>query len=143
MGAGLEMLAQISYNQAAAILGCHVSNVAKLAAEGELTSSGKRGGSLDRAQVLALADNHVADREARASRPPRRHQRIDHRPDQVHQWLSPRQVAGLLGVTSYSVRRRIYRDRLPAVKSGGRLWVRRDLLEQVEAARLVGKTRRP
>jgi len=27
------MLAQISYKQAAAILGCHVSNVAKLAAK--------------------------------------------------------------------------------------------------------------
>jgi len=60
----------------------------------------------------------------------------------VHEWLSPRQVAGLLGVTSYSVRRRIHRGKLPAVKNGGRLWVRRDLLEQVEAARLVRKTRR-
>jgi hypothetical protein len=45
------MLTQISYKQAAAILGCHVSNVAKLAAKGELTSSGKRGGSLDRERV--------------------------------------------------------------------------------------------
>ena len=70
-------------------------------------------------------------------------QRVDHRPDHVHEWLSPRQVAELLGVTRPAVQGRIRRGTLPAVESGGRFWVRRDLLEQVEAARLVRETRRP
>lgn len=71
------------------------------------------------------------------------YQRVDHRPDAAHEWLSPRQVAELLGVTRPAVQGRIHRDRLPAVANGGRFWVRRDLLEQVEAARLVRRTRRP
>ena len=83
----------------------------------------------------------AAEREERASRPPRKYQRIDHRPDHDHEWLSPREVAQLLGVATFSVRRRIHRDRLPA--SGGRLLVRRDHLEMVEAARLVRRTRWP
>jgi len=33
----------LTYEQAAAILGCHFSNVAKLVRKGELTSTGKRG----------------------------------------------------------------------------------------------------
>ena len=69
--------------------------------------------------------------------------RVDHRPDEEHEWLSTRQVAELLGVTKPAVIGRITRERLPAVRNGGRLWVRRDCFEQVEAARLVRKTRRP
>jgi hypothetical protein len=94
------MLAQISYAQAAAILGCHVSYVAKLVVKGDLTSLGKRGGSLDREKVEALAVRRAEERAARATRPPRAYQRIDHRPDHEHEWLSPSQVAKLLGVTS-------------------------------------------
>ena len=137
------MSQQIGYDQAAAILGCHVSYVAKLVVKGELTSSGKRGGSLDLKQVEALAVRRAEERAAQAARPPRKYQRIDHRPDHEHEWLSPRQVANLLGVTSQGLRHRIHRETLPAVETGRRLWVRRDLLEQVEAARLVRKTRRP
>ena len=48
MASEVTMFTQISYEQAAAILGCHVSNVAKLVTKGELTSSGKRGASSDR-----------------------------------------------------------------------------------------------
>ena len=61
--------------------------------------------------------------------------------------LSPRQVAELLGVTRPTVQSRIHRGTLPAAENGGRPWVRRDLLEQVEAARLGGRrgghSRRP
>jgi len=132
----------ITYREAAAILGCHVSNVAKLIDKGELTSRGKRGGSLDRDQVQALARHRAHLRETRAKRPPHRYQRVDHRPDHEHEWLSPTQVAVLLGVTKPAVIGRITRERLPAVRNGGRLWVRRDLLEQVEDARLARRTRR-
>ena len=133
----------VTYQQAAYILGCHVSNVPKLVARGELTSTGKRGRSFARDQVEDLARRRAAEREARTARPPRKYQRVDHRPDLDHEWLTTSQVAELLGVTKPAVVGRITRDRLPAVRNGGRLWVRRDLLEQVEAARLARKTRRP
>jgi excisionase family DNA binding protein len=134
----------LTYEQAAAILGCHVSNVAKLVTKGQLKSRGRvRDGALERAEVEALAKRRAAEHEARASRPPRRYQRVDYRPDTDHEWLSVPQVAALLGVTRPAVSGRIHRGTLPAVENGGRFWVRRDLLEQVEAARLVRKTRRP
>jgi excisionase family DNA binding protein len=137
------MATRVTYFEASAILGCHVSNVAKLVAKGELTSTGRRGASLDREQVEALAERRVAERQARATRPARKYQRVDHRPDTDHDWLSVRQVAQLLGVTRPAVQGRINRGKLPTVENGGRFWIRRDLLEQVEAARLVRKTRRP
>ena len=133
----------VTYQQAAHLLGCHISNVPKLVARGKLASTGKRGRSFSRDQVEDLARRRAAEREARASRPPRKYQRVDHRPDLDHEWLTTSQVAVLLGVTKPAVVGRITRDRLPAVRNGGRLWVRRDLLEQVEAARLARKTRRP
>ena len=66
----------------------------------------------------------------------------DLRPDHDHEGLSPRRVAELLGVKTASGQGRIHRGTLPAEDNGGRFWVRRDHLEQVEAARLVRKTRR-
>jgi excisionase family DNA binding protein len=137
------MASTVTYAQAAEMLACHVSNVPKLVRRGLLTSVRRREGALDRAEVEALAERRATEREARAARPPRRYQRVDYRPDTDHDWLSPRQVAELLGVTPTAVRRRIQRETMPATENGGRYWVRRDLLEQVEAARLVRKTRRP
>jgi len=142
-GNHLALSTRLTYEQAAAILGCHVSNVAKLVAKGQLTSSGRvRDGSLERSEVEALAEHRAQEREARPARPLRTSQCVDPRPDTDHEWLSPRQVAGLLGVTRPAVQKRIHRGTLPATESGGRFWVRRDLLEQVEAARLVRKSRR-
>ena len=76
----------ITYAEAAATLGCHVSNVAKLIRKGDLTSTGKRGASLSREQVEALAERRAAERAARAARPPRKYQRVDVRPDDDHEW---------------------------------------------------------
>jgi len=118
-------------------------NVAKLIRKGDLTFTGKRGASLDREQVEALAERRADERAARAVRSPRIHQRVDYHPDQEHEWLSVPQVAGLLGVTPPAVSGRIHRGTLPATEKAGRFWVRWDLLEQVEAVRLVTKTRRP
>ncbi len=132
------MSERITYEQAATILGCHVSNVAKLIRKGHLTSTGRRGASLDRGEVERLRDQRAQTPPPTPPRPS-----VDHRPDTVHDWLSPAHVATLLGVTPQAVRQRIHRGRLPAAENGGRLWVRRDHLEQVEAARLVAKTRRP
>ena len=58
----------LTYEQAAAILGCHVSNVAKLVRKGDLTSTGKRGASLSREQVDALSQGDTVGR-SRTSEP--------------------------------------------------------------------------
>jgi predicted DNA-binding transcriptional regulator AlpA len=135
----------LTYEQAAIILGCHPSNVPKLIRKGHLTSNGAHGPgarSLSLAEVEALAERRRRPTlVTKQSRPlPRR---ADPRPDADHEWLSVPQVAQLLGVTRPAVASRIKRERLPATESHGRWWVRRDLLEQVEGARLVRKTRRP
>jgi hypothetical protein len=136
-----RMSERVTYEQAAGILGTHVSNIPKLIGKGQLTSTGERGASLDRDQVEALRDRRDAERAAQTQRP-RRPPLIDRRPDADHDWLTTRQVAELVGITKAGVIGRIHRERLPAVENG-RLWVRRDLLEQVEAARLAQNTRRP
>jgi excisionase family DNA binding protein len=130
---------RITYAQAAAILGCHVSNVPKLVDRGLLTSTGQRGASLDREQVEQLAQHRAEVRAARDA--PKR--RASEPPDQEHEWLSGKEVAELLGVSREAVSQRVRRGRLPVVIIGRRHWIRRDLLEQVEAARLVRKTRSP
>lgn len=135
---------RVTYAEAAALLGCHVSNVPKLIRRGLLTSHGGRGtkgGTLDRREVEALAERRKAEREARDSRAPTS-RAADRRPDGNHDWLTVAQVAQLVGLSEVGVRKRIARERVPAVRHRGRWWIRRDLLEQVEAARLVTRTRR-
>ena len=61
-----RMSRRVTYEQAGAILGCHVSNVAKLVTKGQLASTGQRGGSFDQDQVEALAARRTAGRTARA-----------------------------------------------------------------------------
>ena len=133
----------ITYQQAAAILGCHISNVPKLVAKRHLQTRGyKQKSNLDRAEVEALAERRRAEGQRRILRQPAS-RAIDRRPDSDHEWLSTSQTASLLGVTTPAVLKRVHRDRLPAVTNLGRCWVRRDHLEMVEAARLVTKTRQP
>jgi excisionase family DNA binding protein len=120
--------------------------VPKLIRRGELTPRGatdRKLPSLARDQVLELAERRARPRRA----PTRPKHRVDHRPDPAvygnRDWLSPAQVAQLLGITKQAVTGRIRRGRLPAVECGGRWWIRRDHLEQIEAAWLVTKTRQP
>jgi excisionase family DNA binding protein len=137
------MSAWITYAEAADVLGCHVSNVPKLIHKGHLKSQGRvRSGSLHLHEVEALAEERRRTRESYVRKPHTR-KRVDNRPDFDHEWLTASQVDRLLGVTRPAVTKRIQRERLPAVQSGGRWWVRRDLLEQVEAARLAARTRLP
>jgi hypothetical protein len=67
----------ITYERAASILGCHISNVPKLIRKGELTSSRRSSRrnllSLDQAEVEALAERRRLAREALAARPRRRY----------------------------------------------------------------------
>ena len=137
---------RVTYRQAAEILGCHVSYVPKLIAKGQLPVHrypGRERGYLLRADVDELREQRA---EAAAAAPPPRARRrplVDHRPNTDHDWLAVREVARLVGITQQGVLARIRRETMPATQSGGRWWIRRDLLEQNEAARLVWKTRRP
>jgi len=131
----------ITQREAAEILGCHKSRVAKLVSAGRLKSRGGRTASLDRAQVVALAAWR-AGASARAQQERARRvavreaARTHHRPpDDEHDWLSIRQTAELLGVSRVAVHQRCRRDRLPCVAHGKQIWIRRDLLELVEHAR--------
>ena len=127
----------ITQPQAAEILGCHVSLVAKLVARGELTSRGRHGrASLDRDQVLELR----AEREQRAQapkKPPRKHTGRFEPTEVEHDWLTSVQAAELLGVSVVAVNKRCRRGRLPFVEKDGRRWFRRDHLELVKKADLV------
>ena len=107
----------LTYEQAAAILGCHFSNMAKLIRKGDLTSMGRRGASLSRSRPwpsVALLSKLPTRPGHRASTSV-----LTIAPDGEHEWLSPRQVAELLGVTRPAVRARIHRGTLPAVENGG------------------------
>jgi hypothetical protein len=132
----------ITQAQAAELLGCHVSRVAKLVAKGELISRGRHGrASLDRDQVLELR----AKRERRAQaprKPPRRRTGRFEPPDAEHDWLTSAQAAVLLGFSSVAVNKRCRRGRLPFVEKAGRRWFRRDNLELVKHADLVKRSTR-
>jgi len=87
-GDGLAVSQRLIYEEAAATLGCHFSNVAKLIRNGGLTSTGKRGASLNRVQVAALTERRAAERAARTARSQRKYRRLDHCADADHEWLS-------------------------------------------------------
>lgn len=127
----------ITQQQAADLLGCHVSLIPKLIARGELASRGRVGrSSIDRDQVLELR----AKREERDKRPkpaPRQRTGRYDPPDSEHEWLTGAQAAELLGVSTVAVSKRCRRGRLPFVEKAGRRWFRRDHLELVRHADLV------
>jgi excisionase family DNA binding protein len=134
--------------EASELLDCHVSNVPKLIAKGRLRRARpRRRRSLARADVEALARARAEEQrrraEERSAAGPDAAERPDARPDDEHDWLRPSEVAQLLGISAVAVRRRIARERLPAVRTGFFWWVRRDHLELTERARLAQRTRRP
>ena len=136
---------RLTYDQAAAMLECHVSNIPKLIRKGHLPrhrDPGRRRGYLLRADVEALIEARVQVEHAASPRI-RRRLPIDRRPDAEHDWLAPTEVARLTGLTHQGILARIRRGRLPATRDHGRWWVRRDHLEQVEASKLAAQTRAP
>lgn len=55
-------------------------------------------------------------------------------PDDQHVWLGTTAAGYLLGITGEWARRRAHADTLPHVVHDGRVWFRRDLIEQIAAA---------
>src|ERR1700712_3233505 len=125
---------RISYAEAAEILGCHVSNIPKRIRKGELHSEGRRGASLDRAEVEALAARRRARREEIEARGGKRRP-VDSRPDMDHEWLTPKDVAEILGITEQGVTQRLRRGTMRGVSHRRKWWVRADHLEHAEGAR--------
>lgn len=129
-----EPVERITHAQAAALLGCHVSNISKLVQTGQLVSIGRCGpgaGTLDRAQVEQVAaERAVAEAEGRL-----RYDRVDPQrkgpPPELgdHEWLTPDQVGQRLGVTGTAVRFRAARNSIPHIRHGKRIWIRADHLE--------------
>ena len=110
---------RVTYAEAAAILGCHFSNVAKLIRKGHLSSTRRRDGALLRADVEALALRRQQQRAKPRQGPTLRG--VDHRPDTKHKWLTAPQVAALVGLTSQAITKRIRRGTMPGVMNRGRI----------------------
>lgn len=137
-----EPAQRITHRQAAQLLSCHISNITKLLAKGQLHSVGFRSagvGTLDLDEVLALREARLqAEREKRL-----RYDRVDpprkgppaHLGD--HDWLSVEQVALRLDRTESAVRDRARRGTIPHVRDGKRTWIRADHLEVWQRARQV------
>lgn len=136
---------RVTYAGAAEILGCHVSNVAKLIAKGQLDRHPHHpDGSLNLHQVEQLAATRAAarveaarQRRLRAQQPPRRTPRWDPRPDDVHSWLSAEGAGQVLGITAQAVRKRAQRGTIPHTRAHGRIWIRADHFATFVNARLA------
>lgn len=129
----------VTQNEAARLLGVHVSLVPKMVRRGDLTPRRERP-SLRRDQVDELAAARkaaVADQESRRTTPrpgPRP-------PDDEHDWVLAPAAAALLGCSVVAVRARANRGRVPSRLSGGRRWFRLDHLELVVRADVARHTR--
>ncbi|GAB3659288.1 hypothetical protein GCM10027596_16660 [Nocardioides korecus] len=113
----------LTYEQAAELLGCHISRITKLINRGELrtrqqiTGHKPRGGSFRRAELERIA---AADARRKRERISRRAEVEDaealRRPPDDHEWISIPEAARQLGLTDKAVLARIHRDRLPATR---------------------------
>ena len=132
---------RVTYAGAAEILGCHVSNVPKLIAKGQLQSDHHHpGGSLDLHQVEQLAATRAEaarQRRLRAQLPPRRTPPRDPRPDHEHEWVSAEGAGRVLGISAQAVTKRARKGTIPHTRVNGRVWVRADHLALVANARLA------
>lgn len=135
-----EPVERITHAQAAALLSCHPSNIAKLVKKGRLNSTGMRGpgaGTLDIEQVVQLREERLQAEAERRLRFDRTDPRPQGPPPELgdHDWLTPDQAGARLGITGTSVRFRAARGTIPHVRHGKRIWIRADHLEVWSHAR--------
>jgi helix-turn-helix protein len=134
----------ITQVEAARILGlASVSGIPKLVGRGMLhpRETARRYPSLDKREVQALARRRARHKAEVVERRRQREPQTDSRPDTDHDWLSPSEVAALVGITTPGVMKRIHSGRLPATHNARRWWIRADHLELVERARRTQLTR--
>lgn len=135
--AGRDYGDRVTYAQAAQVLGCHVSNVPRLVARGELVSHGRRGtpGSLLRSDVEQLATRRREARQGATGAAEQRPTPPTYEPDPAvhgqYEWLSVAQAAVLVGLSEMAIRKRVKRGTMPHVRVDdgtrhGRVWIRAD-----------------
>ncbi|SDS20770.1 DNA binding domain-containing protein, excisionase family [Nocardioides scoriae] len=136
----------MTYAQAAAILGVHVSNVPKLVTRGEIRSRGTRGphASLLRADVEAVLERRRERRRAKAGQeaapPPRP---VTAPPDDDHEWLTLEEAGEVIGISGQAVGKRAKRGKIPHVRQGVRVWVRADHAQIAANSRTARQILRP
>lgn len=153
----------VSHDDAAEILGVARSTVIRLVRSGQLSSRARRGAGrpgLLRSEVeqLALArqrktEQRRRDREAgeasrRAAAQRRARRSAANRwppmpPDTVHDWLTVREAAEVMGVFRQAVQQLCWRGAMPFEWSDGQRWIRRDLLELRQRAQAAQAARQP
>jgi len=143
---GSAEAAWVSYARAAEIVGCSEPTISAYVARGRIAhrDGARARPSLDRTSVEEFATWWGAELERRedAKAASRADRIAPKHPDDGDVWLSTREVALMLGVTTAAINQMAARERLPATWSRGQRWFRRSHIEQITAARAAAITRR-
>jgi hypothetical protein len=133
--------AWVTQQEAAQLLGVHVSLIPKMLRRGDLSSRRERP-SLSSAQVLELAaarERAAAERAQRDAQP----RPVGPRPpDDEHDWLLGPAAAAVLGCSEGALGMRANRGQVPFTLHGRRRWYRLDLLELQVRAQVARERRR-
>lgn len=137
----------VTYAEAAAIIGCGRSVVARLVARGELVGRGRQERrqlpSISRASAVEVAAQRAtAQAESTQVAEERRRARPEVLPpDDGEVWLSATEAGLVLGMTSLGVRYRAIHGLIPSTRRGQRWWFRRDHVEQAARSPRVSCSR--
>lgn len=127
----------VSWAAAAELLGLGPGVIRGYVAAGKLQTRPRRGASptIYEPSLRQLADElEAAKRRSQRTVRPRSPVVGARPPDDQHVWLTTTAAGYLLGITGEWARRRAHADTLPHVVHDGRVWFRRDLIEQIAAA---------
>lgn len=129
----------LSFRQAAELVGCSEGAIATAVADGLVKQRRvhRTRPSVERASVERFAETWQRRQERRAERRERR--AAPGPPSDEHVWLDSQTAALLLGVGRTRVSQLAARGSLPHRRYAGRLWFRRDLVEQIAAARAFAR----
>lgn len=113
----------LTWDEAAALVGCPVSTIDSHKRQGRIRSRGNRVRSLERASVEEFAQWWNARQDARRQRRerPRAH---GWAPPEPQGWLSSAAAGEVMGLSGSHVGYLVNNQRLPGTRRNGRLWVR-------------------
>ena len=127
----------MSLLDAAEIVGCGHGPVERMVRDGVIEQRpGLRGvPSLRRASVEAAAGVWLREKKARDEARQAAQRGLTDPPDDGQVWVGSDVAALVIGITANRVRQLAKAGRLPATMCGSKLWLRRDHVEAVAAAR--------